>query len=356
MVLVYKEEVAMLQKFNAQLKKISNNPRIVLNINPADHNVSLLKHALKQDFNLLYEFRADCITSELALAAVSVNARSIGYFPKGVLTEKICSLASEKYSEALKYIPQDFLDDEIIYASLSRWGSAIKYIPHEFINDLVLDAAIEGGVSLKDIPSKYVTRRTCEKILAVDGSNLVHVPKDLLSRDLILLGVKKTPMAVVKVDPEFIDNDIIFDALYRLGRCLEFLEKLDRKLWSDELLLCASIKDASVINLLSADDVKRISNLYSSKYNQHHPQIPSSLTSALKALNNRSSYASVDWAGKYLASHYTADEVIASFKKKDITNECLIRLAQYFDHADLAASLAGNFSAKRRLLNKDMEI
>lgn len=191
MVLVYKEEVAMLQKFNAQLKKISNNPRIVLNINPADHNVSLLKHALKQDFNLLYEFRADCITSELALAAVSVNARSIGYFPKRVLTEKICSLASEKYSEALKYIPQDFLDDEIIYSSLSRWGSAIKYIPHEFINDLVVDAAIEGGVSLKDIPSKYVTRRTCEKILAVDGYNLVHIPKELLSRDLILLGVKK---------------------------------------------------------------------------------------------------------------------------------------------------------------------
>jgi hypothetical protein len=113
-------------------------------------------------------------------------------------------LFEEKYFLFLKDLLPDIVlsKENISFDTLGRL--VVKPSNDENYNLNLLNKKL---ITLKEIPEQYRTQLVCETAVLIDGKNIKHVPKELLSKEIYLSAIKTYPF--IKIPSQYCDDTIV---------------------------------------------------------------------------------------------------------------------------------------------------
>jgi hypothetical protein len=132
-------------------------------------------------------------TDKQLIFALELDSSLICECPTDLLTVDLLCKLVENYSSAFLYIPKVLRSKPVCDAAFRTDVQLIKIIPFEYITEEMMYKAVclNGALLCGNAQSEFLSDRVIKKSVESDSANMMNVPGDLLTEDIMLFCFHK---------------------------------------------------------------------------------------------------------------------------------------------------------------------
>ncbi len=164
------------------------------------------------------------ITNELCEIAVQNSGFALSYIPERLIKQngqewlkKLCVLAVENDGGSISRVPENLIDKEIV--ELAIFGDTysprddylrnpIAYVPKNLLTkELILHAVSYAPYSIKDIPRNKITKEISRIAVSGEGKTLKYIPERFINEELISIAVANNIVAIRLIPEKYINAE-----------------------------------------------------------------------------------------------------------------------------------------------------
>ena len=160
------------------------------------------------------QFRNDV---EVVESGLERDGDLIKFIPKDKLTKEHV-LKSIKGGVNFGFIPSECLKDDDVLAALSSQPKRyFEYIPssRKTYNHYLL--AVKNGYSMKSVPTEHHTQEMADFFIKEGDGDVTEVPKEFITKELILEGAKRSSWVFWRFDSPLIDEELAYQLVQITG-------------------------------------------------------------------------------------------------------------------------------------------
>ena len=174
--------------------------------------------AVKDNGSALEYVPEEFLTPELCLAAVERSGFALRFVPAEMKTEALCLAACRTYGVALKYVPESMRTKEMYQAAVKTSGEALELVPEdERTPEMYLDSACEDKVAFRFIPNDFVTPDFCAEVVFRTGAyRFQDLPKKYKTPKTVEKVIEKRPEVFWDLPREYCSETVCKSALQGL--------------------------------------------------------------------------------------------------------------------------------------------
>ena len=189
------------------------------------------------------------LTEELCCIVVSRSASDLRFIPEKLKTKKVCFTAVLKNGKAIEYVDKSLIDEELAFVAVRQkfndvYSHPINHIPRRLITkELIEEAVAYTPCCLKFVTKEFINEKLCKKAVSLDGRAIEFVPEEFVNSDLVDIAISVSLEALKMIPKSFLNKEkcnqifkeninafqYIPSKYKNLNMCLGFIEKIADK-------------------------------------------------------------------------------------------------------------------------------